>query len=48
MNSYGKSSISILFTVALLTGFLSIVYIQNTHAFSIDFNVISGFEDTLY
>ena len=37
LNSYSKFTISILFTVALPTGFLSLVYVQRAHAFSIDF-----------
>ena len=37
MNSYSKLSISVLFTVALLSGFLSIAYKQSAFAFSIDF-----------
>jgi hypothetical protein len=45
MNSYSKLSISILFTVALLTGFLSIAYVQWAHAFSIDFSGLLGFGD---
>jgi hypothetical protein len=44
-NSYSKLSISILFTIALLTGFLSIVYVQRAHAFSIDFSELPGFGD---
>ena len=38
-------SISILFTVALLTGFLSIAYVQWAHAFSIDFSGLIVFGD---
>ena len=45
MNSYNKLSISILFTVTLSTGFLSIAYIQRAHAFSIDFSGLPGFGD---
>src|SRR3954447_16971032 len=43
MNSFSKLSISILFTVALSTGFLSIAYVQRAHAFSIDFSGLPGF-----
>jgi hypothetical protein len=43
MNSYIKFSISILFTIALSTGFLSIAYVQRAHAFSIDFSGLPGF-----
>src|SRR3954453_18465667 len=45
MNSYSKFSISILFTIALSTGFLSIAYVQRAHAFSIDFSGLPGFGD---
>jgi hypothetical protein len=45
MNSYSKLSVSILFTVALSTGFLSIAYVQRAHAFSIDFSGLPGFGD---
>ena len=45
MNSYSKLSISVLFTVTLSTGFLSIAYIQRAHAFSIDFSGLPGFGD---
>ena len=45
MNSYRKSSITILFTIALLTGFLSIAWIQRAHVFSIDFSGLPGFGD---
>jgi len=37
-NSYSKLSISILFTVALSTEFLSIAFTQRAYAFSIDFS----------
>jgi hypothetical protein len=43
MNSHSKFRISILFTVALLTGFLSITYVQETYAFSIDFSGLPAF-----
>jgi hypothetical protein len=43
MNSYCKLSISILFTIALSTGFLSIAYVQRAHAFSIELSEILGF-----
>lgn len=46
MNSYSKLTISILFTVAVLTGFLSGVYVQRAHAFSIDFSGLPGFGDS--
>src|SRR3954451_16068423 len=45
MHSYSKSSISIIFTVALLTGFRSIAYVQRALAFSIDFSGLPGFGD---
>ena len=45
MNSYYKSILSILFIVALTTGFLSIAYVQRAHAFYIDFGGLSGFGD---
>jgi hypothetical protein len=45
MNSYSKLSVSILFAVALSTGFISIAYIQRAHAFSIDFSWLPGFGD---
>jgi hypothetical protein len=35
MNSYSKFTITILFIVALSTGFLSIAHVQRAHAFSI-------------
>ncbi len=38
MNLHGRLSITILFTIALLTGLASIAYIQSAHAFSIDFS----------
>jgi hypothetical protein len=44
MDSYSKISISILFTVALSTGFLSIAYVQRAHAFSIDFSGLPGLD----
>ena len=37
MNSYSKSSISLLFTFVLLTEFLSTAFIKDVHIFSIDF-----------
>ena len=46
MNPYSKSSLSILFTIALLTGFLSIACIQSANAFSIDFSGLPGFGDS--
>jgi hypothetical protein len=46
MNSNYKSSLSVLSTIALLTGFLSIAYIQSAHAFSIDFSGLPGFGDS--
>src|SRR6476661_2144 len=45
MNSYSKFTISILFVVALSTGFLSIAYVQRAHAFSIDFSGLPGIGD---
>src|SRR3954451_16221333 len=45
MNSYGKFTISILFTVVLSTGFLSIANVQRAHAFPIDFGDLPGFGD---
>jgi hypothetical protein len=45
MNSYCKLSISILFTVALSTGFLSMSFVQSAHAFSIDLNGLPGIGD---
>jgi hypothetical protein len=43
MNSYSKFTISILFTIALSSGFLPIAYVQRAHAFSIDFSGLPGF-----
>jgi hypothetical protein len=43
MNFNSKSSLSILFTIALFSGFLSLAYIQTAHAFSIDFSGLPGF-----
>jgi hypothetical protein len=43
MNSNRKSSIIILFTIALLTGFISIAFKQSVFAFSIDFSGLPGF-----
>ncbi|HXS61112.1 MAG TPA: hypothetical protein VN703_09925 [Candidatus Sulfopaludibacter sp.] len=43
MNSHSKLSISILFIVALSTGFLFIAHVQRAHAFSIDFSELPGF-----
>ena len=43
MNPCSKLSISVLFTVALLTGFLSLAYVQRAHAFSVDFSGLPGF-----
>jgi hypothetical protein len=43
MNSNRKSSITILFTIALLTGFISVAFKQSALAFSIDFNGLPGF-----
>ena len=45
MNSYSKFTISILFTIALSSGFLSIAYVPRAHAFSIDFSGLPGFGD---
>jgi len=45
MNSYRKSSITILFTVALLTGLVSVLFKQSALAFSIDFSGLPGFGD---
>jgi hypothetical protein len=45
MNSFSKLKISLLFTIALLTGFLSIAYKQSAFAFSIDFSGLPGFGD---
>ena len=45
MNSFSKLSISILFTIALSTGFISIVQVQRVHIFSIDFSGLTGFRD---
>ena len=45
MKSYSKFTISILFTIALSSGFLSIAYVQRAHAFSIDFSGLPGFGD---
>src|SRR5919107_1922982 len=45
MTSFRKLSVSILFTVVLSTGFLSITYVQRAHAFSIDFSGLLGFGD---
>ena len=36
MNSFKKSSIILLFAIALLTGFMSVVYKQTANAFSIN------------
>ncbi len=44
MNNNSKSSIMILFTIALLTGFTSSVHIRFVHAFSIDFSGIPGLD----
>jgi hypothetical protein len=46
LNSYRKSSITILFTVALLTGLMSVAFKQSTFAFSIDFSGLPGFGDS--
>ncbi len=43
MNSNRKSSITILFTMTLLTGFISVAFMQSALAFSIDFSGLSGF-----
>jgi Collagen triple helix repeat (20 copies) len=43
MNSNRKSSITILFTIALLTGFISIAFKQSALAFSIEFSGLPGF-----
>ena len=43
LNPYSKLSISVLFTIALSTGFLSMTYVQRAHAFSIDFSGLPGF-----
>lgn len=45
MNSFSKLSISILFTIALSTGFISIVQVQRVHFFSINFSGLPGFRD---
>ena len=45
MNSYRKSSITILFTVALLTELMSVAFKQSALAFSIDFSGLPGFGD---
>lgn len=43
MNYNRKSSITILFTIALLTGFISVAFKQSALAFSIDFSGLPGF-----
>ncbi|HEY6535865.1 MAG TPA: hypothetical protein VIY08_08755 [Candidatus Nitrosocosmicus sp.] len=43
MNSNRKSKITILFAIALLTGFISIAFKQYACAFSIDFSGLPGF-----
>src|SRR6476620_7056360 len=45
MNSYMKSSITILFTVALLTELMSVAFKQSALAFSIDFSGLPGLGD---
>ena len=44
MNSFKKSSIILLFAIALLTGFMSVVYKQTANAFSIDLGQIPGMD----
>ena len=46
MSLNDKSSITVILTFTLLTGFLSIAYIQRAHAFSIDFSGLPGFGDS--
>jgi hypothetical protein len=43
MNSARKTSITILFTIALLTGFISVAFKQSALAFSIGFGGLPGF-----
>jgi hypothetical protein len=43
MNSNRKILVTVLFNIALLTGFLSIINTQYALAFSIDFNGLPGF-----
>jgi len=45
MKTYSKLSVSILFVIALSTGFLSIGYVQRANVFSIDFSRLPGFRD---
>jgi hypothetical protein len=44
MNSIKRSSIILLFAIALLTGFMSVVYRQTANAFSIDLGQIPGLD----
>ena len=44
MNSFKKSSIILLFAIALLTGFMSVVYKQTANTFSIDLGQIPGMD----
>src|SRR3954470_19156758 len=44
MNSFKKSSIILLFAIALLTGFMSVIYKQTANAFSIDLGQIPGMD----
>ena len=46
MSLNDKSSITVILSFTLLTGFLSIAYIQRAHAFSIDFSGLPGFGDS--
>jgi Collagen triple helix repeat (20 copies) len=45
MNSYKKSTITVLFATALLTGFMSVALKQSALAFSIDLSGLPGFSD---
>ena len=45
MDSNSKLPVTVLFTIALLTGFISVAYIQSVHALSIDPNGLPGIAD---
>jgi hypothetical protein len=45
MDSNSKLPVTVLFTIALLTGFISIAYTQSVHAMSIDPNGLPGIAD---
>jgi hypothetical protein len=45
MDSNSKLPVTVLFTIALLTGFISVAYTQSVHAMSIDPNGLPGIAD---